>query len=74
MYYALHPEDFKTRFINVEVEAEEGLCFGRTVCDKFNFLKREKNVIFCENVDLEKFWKKMIDCIKEAASVAKIKA
>lgn len=41
MYYAINPNSFKTRFINVEVETEPGLCFGRTVCDKFGTLKKE---------------------------------
>lgn len=40
MYYAINPKSFKTRFINVEVETETGLCFGRTVCDKFGTLKK----------------------------------
>jgi len=41
MYYAINPNSFKTRFINVEVETDPGLCFGRTVCDKFGTLKKE---------------------------------
>ena len=72
MYYAIHPEDFKTRVINVEVETESNLCFGRTVCDMFHCLKKDRNVRFCEKINLNKFWAVMIDSLVEASKIAKL--
>ena len=72
MYYAINPKSFKTRFINVEVETETGLCFGRTVCDKFGTLKKQQYVHFCDKVNLGEFQSCIIAAIKAASLVIEI--
>ena len=48
----------------VEVEIQSSKCYGRTICDYYNFRKKPANARVSVDVDLEKFWNIVEDCIR----------
>ena len=61
IHYLLHPEDFKARRACVEIELE-GKSRGRTNC---HFMHKPPNATVCEKMDVSKFWRCMIGCLKK---------
>ncbi len=55
--YLTDPEIFSLRPAYVQIDQSKGPCYGRTVCDFTNRLKRNPNVMVGEGLNLEKFWK-----------------
>jgi len=54
--YLINPDLFTTQDMYVEVDINRGPCYGRTVCDILNTMKKTPNVTVGMAVDLPKFW------------------
>jgi len=61
--YLLRPELFKTQPMHVEVETNEGLNFGRTVCDRWNVTGQPANARVGLEVDAEGFFDLLVERI-----------
>ena len=61
--YLLKPQLFKTGLYNVEIEANEGLAFGRTVCDYWRVTDNKPNVEVGLEVDVEGFYDLLVERI-----------
>jgi inosine-uridine nucleoside N-ribohydrolase len=64
--YCIAPELFKTEFWRVDIDRFSERCRGRTICDKYNVTKQEKNVHVATTLDVPKFWDMMIGAIEVA--------
>lgn len=65
--YVADRELFEEQLVRVDIERKSEFCQGRTVCDMFNMLRKEKNcfvVTKMKNVD--EFWQMMIEAIEKA--------
>ena len=49
---------------HVEVDISTGPSYGRTNCDLIDFMKLEHNVYVATDVDVDKFWDIVEDCLK----------
>jgi purine nucleosidase len=54
--YLLRPELFKTRAMNVEIDATDGPSFGRTVCDLWSVTGKAENALVALEVDADGFF------------------
>lgn len=54
--WLLKPDLFKGKFVNVEVETTQGLCFGQTVVDRWSVTGRKKNATWITHVDADGFF------------------
>ncbi|WP_027882180.1 nucleoside hydrolase [Meiothermus rufus] len=61
--YLLRPELFKTGLFNVEIESNEGLAFGRTVCDYWHVTGKPPNCTVGLEVDVEGFYDLLVERI-----------
>ncbi|MBF6594700.1 MAG: nucleoside hydrolase [Thermaceae bacterium] len=61
--FLVRPELFKTRLYNVEIEANEGLAYGRTVCDYWRVTGKAPNTEVGLEVDLEGFYDLLVERI-----------
>ncbi|RDI95954.1 nucleoside hydrolase [Meiothermus sp. QL-1] len=59
--YLLRPEIFRTERFYVEVEANEGLCFGRTVCDFWRITGQAPNCTVGLGIDVEGFYRLLLE-------------
>lgn len=64
--FVLNPEIFEYRLMRVDVETGSLLSYGQTVCDIYKMSTKEKNVHVCTKMNVDKFWKIMIDAIHKA--------
>lgn len=51
--------------MNVEIDLSHGSSYGRTNCDVFDYLNKEKNVDVAIGVDQGKFWNLLKNCLKK---------
>lgn len=58
-------DDSVVKFIkmNVEIDINHGSSYGRTNCDVFDYLKKEKNVEVAMDVDVNKYWDILYDVL-----------
>lgn len=61
--FLLRPTLFKTAMFNVEIEANEGLAFGRTVCDFWGVTGKQPNCEVGLQIDAEGFYDLLIEQI-----------
>jgi purine nucleosidase len=61
--FLLRPTLFKTAMFNVEIEANEGLAFGRTVCDFWGVTGKQANCEVGLQIDAEGFYDLLIEQI-----------
>jgi purine nucleosidase len=61
--YLLRPELFKTGKYHVEIEANEGLAFGRTVCDYWRVSGKTPNCEVGLHIDVEGFYALLVERI-----------
>ena len=47
--------------MNVEIDINHGSSYGRTNCDVFDYLKKEKNVEVAMDVDVNRYWDILFD-------------
>lgn len=59
----INPDIVKTRFTNVVVETHGLYTYGATVCDFDERTGRPPNVNVATHLDVEKFWKLMLDAL-----------
>jgi ribosylpyrimidine nucleosidase len=52
----------KDMYVNVEIQ--RGICYGQTVCDVRDITKKTPNVRVAMDIDLDKFWNIVEECIK----------
>ncbi|KRK48898.1 ribonucleoside hydrolase 2 [Secundilactobacillus kimchicus JCM 15530] len=62
--YLIDPTLFKTQDMFVEVDINRGPCYGRTVCDELNVLKKPANAKVGQKVNREVFFDLVAECIK----------
>lgn len=43
-------------YMNVEIDISRGPSYGRTNCDRFNYLHRQPNVYVATRIDVKKYW------------------
>lgn len=61
--YLLRPELFKMGFYRVDIEANEGLAYGRTVCDYWRVTAKQPNCTVGLEVDVEGFYDLLVERI-----------
>lgn len=61
--YLIKPELFKTGLYHVDIEANEGLAFGRTVCDLWRVTDNQPNAEVGLEVDVEGFYDLLVERI-----------
>lgn len=64
VYYVTNPEQFTTRFVNVEIETSSPLSLGQTVADMYSRTDRTPNVIVGTDINTERFWETMLEALK----------
>lgn len=62
--YLVNPELFEVREMHVEVDINRGPCYGRTVCDESNVLKRTPNAKVGVGINNELFFDLVEECIR----------
>lgn len=67
--YLIHPEAFETQDMFVEIDTNQGPCYGRTVCDELNVLKQAPNAKVGKKIDTDYFWDLVEECIKKYSDV-----
>ncbi len=63
VYYLINPAAFEAKMLNVEIENKSEFCDGRTVVDLYGLSKRKVNCNVTLKVNLDQFWKRMIEAI-----------
>jgi purine nucleosidase len=61
--FLIRPELFRTGMYAVDVEANDGLAFGRTVCDYWRVTKKAANCEVALEVDVEGFYDLLVERI-----------
>lgn len=64
--FAIDPSLFDFRLMRVDVETHSLLSYGQTVCDIYSMSERPKNVHVCTRIDVDRFWKLMLDSLVQA--------
>lgn len=54
--YLMNRELLETKFLNCEIDISHGTSYGRTNCDIFDYLKKEKNTHVAMDINAELFW------------------
>ena len=62
--YLIAPEIYETKDMNVQIDLNKGLCYGRTVCDYNERNGLPKNATVGLSLDLEKFWDIVEDVLR----------
>lgn len=64
--FVVDPSLFEYTPMRVDIEMASPISYGQTICDKRDRSQRGKNAHVCEKMNVDKFWKMMIDAIKLA--------
>lgn len=51
--------------MNVEIDINHGSSYGRTNCDVFDYLKKDKNVEVAMDVDVDRYWDILFDVMNK---------
>lgn len=62
--YLICPEAFEMKEMSVEVDTNQGPCYGRTVCDEHDVLAQKPNANVGVNIDVSHFWDLVEACIR----------
>lgn len=62
--YLIDPGCITTKDMYVEIDVNEGPCYGRTVCDELGVTKKAPNVRVGTGINTERFWNLVEDCIR----------
>ncbi len=54
--YLLNPEVLTVKYVNCEIDIDHGTSYGRTNCDIFDYMHKEKNTFVATDIDVEEFW------------------
>lgn len=62
--YLIDPSCIKTKLMNTQIEIRSEQSYGRTNCDFFNLTDKVKNTSVSIDIDVERFWDIVEDCIR----------
>ncbi len=62
--YLLNKDLLEVKHVNCEIDISHGPSYGRTNCDIFDYLKKEKNTYVAMDIDTELFWDIIEDSLK----------
>lgn len=62
--YLINPELLDIKYLNCEIDISHGSSYGRTNCDIFDYLEKEKNTHVAMDIDAELFWNIVEDSLK----------
>ena len=54
--YLMNPDLLEVKHLHCEIDISHGTSYGRTNCDIFDYLKKEKNTYVAMDIDAEMFW------------------
>lgn len=54
--YLINPDVIEFQFMNVVIDVTGGPSYGRTNCDRFNYLKQTPNAYVAVKIDVDKYW------------------
>ena len=64
MAYLIDPSVLTIKHVHGEVEIRSVQSYGRTNCDVFDYMKKEPNMDLAVDIDVEKFWNIVEECIR----------
>jgi inosine-uridine nucleoside N-ribohydrolase len=67
--FVLRPDWFQSRKMRVDIERASELSRGQTVCDVYGRSPRLANCNLALSVDVDRFWKSMLDAVSKADGV-----
>ena len=62
--YLIDPSVLTLQHCHVDVEIRSDQSYGRTNCDLVGFLKKEENAYVATDIDVDKFWDIIEECLK----------
>ena len=62
--YLTEPSLFTVKSMYTEIDIKSELCYGRSVCDVLDVLKKPHNTKVGMNIDVDEFWNMVEKCIK----------
>ena len=62
--YLTEPSLFTVKSMYTEIDIKSELCYGRSVCDVLDVLKKPHNTKLGMNIDVDEFWNMVEKCIK----------
>ncbi len=62
--YLIDPSVLTIKYVHGEVDIRSTASYGRTNCDIFGYRKEEPNMYVAVDVDAEKFWNIVEDCLR----------
>ncbi|MDT8337255.1 MAG: nucleoside hydrolase [Candidatus Izemoplasmatales bacterium] len=63
--YLINPNVVKLSHVNCEIDISQGQSYGRTNCDVFDYMKRQKNTYVAISIDVDKYWDIIEEGIKQ---------
>lgn len=54
--YLINPDVIKFQYMNVVIDVTGGPSYGRTNCDRFNYLHQKPNAFVAVDIDVDKYW------------------
>ena len=62
--YLIDPGCITTKDMYVEIDVNEGPCYGRTVCDELGITGKTPNAKVGTRIDTPRFWNRVEECIR----------
>lgn len=60
----INPKVFKFQKMNVTIDVSGGPSYGRTNCDRFDYLHKEHNAYVAVDIDVKQYWKEVYKGLK----------
>lgn len=62
--YLINPDAFKMQDMYVEIDVNNGPCYGRTVCDELGVTGKQPNTKVGMTIDIKWFWDLVEECVR----------
>ena len=62
--YLINPDAFKMQDMYVEIDVNNGPCYGRTVCDELGVTGKQPNTKVGMSIDTKWFWDLVEECVR----------
>ncbi|MDN6433990.1 MAG: nucleoside hydrolase, partial [Lacticaseibacillus paracasei] len=62
--YLINPDAFKMQDMYVEIDVNNGPCYGRTVCDELGVTGKQPNTKVGMTIDTKWFWDLVEECVR----------
>ena len=62
--YLINPDAFKMQDMHVEIDVNNGPCYGRTVCDELSVTGKRANTKVGMTIDTTWFWNLVEECVR----------